>query len=173
MTWVESIYVFREPVLTVVWIQVPDCLKEYECFKIRENKIILADLFLFLICTMCQALYNVIFFSPCRNLEALVLSSPCYWLCGSEPFNDMLQSLLSQQSFSNGVPTCCHRAQALECTTLQQKMRQVWWVHYPMSFQQSVVSASILILKWHGGWWNDAHAAWRALVSYFGLSVWV
>ena len=61
MTWVESIYIFREPVLTVVWIQVPDCLKEYECFKIRENKIILADLFLFLICTMCQALYNVIF----------------------------------------------------------------------------------------------------------------
>lgn len=172
MTWVESIHIFREPVLTVVWMQAPDCLKEYECFKIRENKIILADLFLFLICTMCQALCNVIFLIL-RNLEALVLSSPFYWLCGLEPFNDMLkfaQLTKLQQWGSNPAVIEYRLLNALHCNRICG--RSGGYI-IPCSLNNLLLSNLSLILKWQGGWRNDAHAAWKALVSYFGLSVWV
>ena len=173
MTWVESIYIFREPVLTVVWIQVPDCLKEYECFKIRENKIILTDLFLFLICTMCQALYNVIFLILVEILKhwyyhphvigsvAQNLSMICFKVCSAN------------KALAMGFQPAVIEHRLLNALHCNRRCGRSGGYIIPWFFQQSVVSASILILKWHGGWWNDAHAAWRALVSYFGLSVWV
>lgn len=47
VTWAESLYIFNEPVLTVMWVQVPICQKEWIYFLKESNEIVLAALFRF------------------------------------------------------------------------------------------------------------------------------